>query len=189
MALCNETGWNELQSLFKSLRVSLDDAVSSEEWGSFVYQNEELRSKYFGDVSPEDIIDQFNRLDADGKSELDWPQFVDGAISLGAAVMLGDALATAEGEAELKELFDTIEFDEDGRVFLVDWQATLLANSDVLARYAGLDDGASPRFGAFAMTGRFDVWIEKTFRRLGFNENESVPWDEFLASARATSAS
>ena len=39
-----------------------------------------------------------------GKSQLSWEEFVDGAISLSAAVMLSDALATPEGELELKEL-------------------------------------------------------------------------------------
>ena len=63
MALATEDGWNELQALFKSLRMSLDDAVSSDEWGSIVCQDDELRIKYFGDVSPQEIAEQFNRLD------------------------------------------------------------------------------------------------------------------------------
>ena len=63
MALSTEDGWKELQELFKSLRASLDDAVSSEEWGSMMYQYDDLRYKYFGDVTPEEIIEQFNRLD------------------------------------------------------------------------------------------------------------------------------
>ena len=63
VALSTVDGWNELQELFKSLRASLDDAVSSEEWGSMIYQYDDLRQKYFGDVAPEDIVEQFNRLD------------------------------------------------------------------------------------------------------------------------------
>ena len=63
MALSTEDGWKELQELFKSLRVSLDDAVTSEEWSTMLHQSEHLREKYFGDVSPEEIMEQFNRLD------------------------------------------------------------------------------------------------------------------------------
>ena len=54
-----------------------------------------------------------------------WEEFVDGAISLGAAVTLGDALLTAEGEEELRGLFGIINPDVDGRVSLRTWgQAT-----------------------------------------------------------------
>ena len=63
MALSTEDGWKELQELFKSLRASLDEAVTSEEWSTMLHQSEHLREKYFGDVSPEDIMEQFNRLD------------------------------------------------------------------------------------------------------------------------------
>ena len=61
MALSTRDGWEELQQLFKSLRASLDEAVSSEEWSSMLHQNEDLCNKYFGQVSPEEIMDQFNR--------------------------------------------------------------------------------------------------------------------------------
>ena len=37
--------------------------VTSEEWSTMLHQSEHLREKYFGDVSPEDIMEQFNRLD------------------------------------------------------------------------------------------------------------------------------
>lgn len=62
-ALSTEDGWKELQQLFKSLRPSLDEEVSSSEWGSMVYQDEGLRVKYFGDLSPEEIAAHFNGLD------------------------------------------------------------------------------------------------------------------------------
>ena len=217
MALSTRDGWEELQQLFKSLRASLDEAVSSEEWSSLLHQNEDLCNKYFGQVSPEEIMDQFNRLDEEyvadgtgsnraaglvcllsaptnrvvslcvlgrGKSQLDWGEFVDGAISLSAAVSLTDALSTVEGEAELKELFDSIPSEDDGRVALREWGDLLLGREDVLVRFLGLDAGASPRFTAFFMTGRFVVWVRKTFRRLGFNDDAYVTWDEFRAGGQ-----
>lgn len=123
-----------------------------------------------------------------GKSQLSWEEFVDGAISLSAAVMLSDALATPEGELELKELFDLIEPDEDGRILLGEFGIVLKESEDVLSRYLGLDANTSTRFRAFFMTGRVDTWIGKTFRRLGFHEDDVISWDEFIAGGRATGA-
>ena len=179
MALATEDGWQELQTLFKSLRVSLDEAVSSEEWGQMVYQNEELCTKYFGDSTPDEIADQFTRLEETGKSRLDWSEFVDGAISLSATVTLAEALSTMEGEAELRGVFDTIETEPDGRVCLLDWGALLAQDRDILARYFGLDAEASSRFQAFFMAGRVDTWIIKTFHRLGLDEEDLVFWEDF----------
>ena len=120
---------------------------------------------------------------------MDWAEFVDGAISLSAAVTLSDALSTVEGEAELRDLFETIPPEDDGRIPLNEWGDALLAHEDVLARCTGLDAEASSRFIAFRMTGRFQVWIQKTFRRLGLNDDDYVNWDEFRAGGRATGES
>lgn len=177
-ALSTEDGWQELQHLFKSLRASLDEAVSSEEWGQMVYQNEELCLKYFGNSTPDEIAEQFTRLE-EGKTRLDWSEFVDGAISLSATVTLAEALSTVEGEAELRSIFDTIETEDDGRVCLLDWGAFIVRDRDVLARFFGLDADASSRFQAFFMAGRVDTWIIKTFHRLGFNEEDLVTWEDF----------
>lgn len=117
-----------------------------------------------------------------GKSELKWEAFVDGAISLGAAITLADTLATAEGEAELRQLFETIEPDSHGRVLLAEWRIALREEPEVLAWSTGLE-ARSPRFRAFLMVGRFDTWINKIFRRLGLNEDGVVNWEEFRAGA------
>jgi len=62
-ALCTREGWAELSSLFKALRGSLDDVISSEEWSSMVYENVDLCTKYFGNATPEEIAEQFSTLD------------------------------------------------------------------------------------------------------------------------------
>ena len=127
-SLCTPEGWNELQGLFREMggggaTLWETAGVSSAEWGSIVYQDDGLRSKYFGDATPEEIAEQFDHLggenDASAIGNLAWEGFVDGAISLGAAVELADALTTHEGEAELRELFETIEPDpDDGRTHI-----------------------------------------------------------------------
>lgn len=62
-ALLTQQGFVELLHLFRGMRTSLDDSVTSEEWGAMVYQDETLRSKYFGDATPEEISQQFDTLD------------------------------------------------------------------------------------------------------------------------------
>ena len=113
-----------------------------------------------------------------------WEEFVDGAISLGTAVTLSDALATPEGEVELRELFNTIEPDEDGRTPLRAWNSTIKRHPDVMLRYLGLEARSSRRFAALFYTGRFDVWIGKCFRRMGLHQDDFVTWEEFLGAAR-----
>lgn len=189
MALSTKEGWSELFTLFKSLRPSLDDAVSSDEWGAIVANDEEIREKYFGSASPDVIAQQLDRLDEDGKTEMVWEEFVDGAISLGAAVELADALCTEEGELELKAIFDTIEPEPDGRIPLREFGFALKDYPESLARFTGLDANTSTRFTAFFMTGRVNAWLVKIFRRLGFNEDDYVNWDEFCAGGRATGSS
>ena len=96
--------------------------------------------------------------------------------------------ATAEGEAEIRELFETIEPDEAGRAPLAALRVALKAHPDVLARSTGLE-ATSPRFVAFFMVGRFDTWIGKLFRRLGLSEDALVSWDEFRAGAQQATGS
>ena len=180
--LSTQDGWRDLQELFRSLRSSLDEAVSGAEWGSRLSLDDGLRAHVFGDATPEEIAEQFGRLDeGGGGAELTWEEFVDGAISLGAASELQEALASAEDEAELRGLFDTCQADEAGRVWLNDFAGALKANPEYLRDFFGLDSEASSRFRAFFMTGRADVWIAKVFRRLGLNDGDAVTWDEFRA--------
>ena len=86
---------------------------------------------------------------------------------------------TAEGQEELRALFETIEPEDDGRVPLSAWGDTLKEYPDILYSYLGLDADASTRFRAFFLTGRVNTWIAKTFRRLGLNDDDYVNWEEF----------
>ena len=183
-ALTTPEGWTELQNIFDALDVDLlDDAISSFEWGQVVAQHDSMRQKYFGDATAEEIAEQFDGLDVHKRSALTFEQFVDGAMSLGVAVSLAEALATSEGDAELREFFDTIEADENRRVPLDAWAAALLADRDVLAYYTGMAEDISARFNIFFMTGKVELWIQQAFRRLGLIKEE-LTWEEFRACAQ-----
>ena len=80
-------------------------------------------------------------------------QFVDGAMSLGVAIAIAGALASEDGEAELRDLWNSLEHDEHGRVPIDDWAAVLQLHPELLAHYTGLDARISPRFEAFFITG------------------------------------
>ena len=97
-----------------------------------------------------------------------------------------DVLSTMEGEAEIKQYFDSLPVDEDGRVLVNDFQDLIKTNHDLLFRITGLDANASPRFRAFSMVGRFNAWIREVFRRLGLTDSDRVTWEEFMAGGRAT---
>lgn len=62
-ALLTPEGFSELLQLFRAVSSTLDDGLSSEEWGDMVYQDEAIRSKYFGDATPDEITRQFDTLD------------------------------------------------------------------------------------------------------------------------------
>lgn len=118
------------------------------------------------------------------RSNLSWEDFVDGVMSLGAAIQLVDALSTSNGEADLKEAFDVL-VEDDGRVLLGEFADMLVGHCrDVLANHFGLDEHASPRFAAFFLTGKVRMWLSKVLRRLGLDDEERVSWDEFMASSR-----
>jgi len=131
-------------------------------------------------------ISRAPRVLASAKSELSWEEFVDGAMSFGAALAIADALATEEGGAELQEFFEHV-MGADGRVRLAEYADLLMRHEDVLARYTGFDVAISMRFQAFFMTGRVRSWMMKTWRRLGLHEDDLVTWDEFRGSATSAS--
>jgi len=69
--LLNETeSSNELRQLWEALDKNSDGKVSSKEWGSAVFQNKDLLSKYFGGASMSEIGHAFNRIDSNKVSSL-----------------------------------------------------------------------------------------------------------------------
>jgi len=177
-SLCTKEGFRELQQLFRSMGADLDDRISAAEWGQVVSQDDDIRMKYFGDATADEIAEQFDSLDEDRKSQMAFEQFVDGAMSLGVAIAIAGALASEDGEAELRDLWNSLEHDEHGRVPIDDWAAVLQLHPELLAHYTGLDARISPRFEAFFITGKVNTWLLQCFRRLGFGEKDEVTWEE-----------
>lgn len=184
-ALCTPEGWQELQAAFIENSRSIDESISSVEWSCMVGQNDNLRCKYFGDAEPDEIATQFEQLDERGRGEMAFEQFVDGAMSLGVAISLADALATREGQADLKELWDDLyDVGPDGRVAIGEYAVALLDpdTPELLGRVTGLDRRISPRFEAFFITKKVQFWIVHALtKRLGLDMDMPVSWEEFAS--------
>mmetsp|Transcript_4165 Transcript_4165/g.9078 ORF Transcript_4165/g.9078 Transcript_4165/m.9078 type:complete len:521 (-) Transcript_4165:436-1998(-) len=134
-AIASEEGRAELKILFETLDKSGDGKVSSKEWGSAVAKHEELLSKYFGGTTKEMVGKQFSRLDADGSGDLSWEEFAGGALSLGAAIKIADAMETDEGAAELRTLFDSLDKDGDGKISSKEWASAVLKSQALVSNF------------------------------------------------------
>mmetsp|Transcript_27820 Transcript_27820/g.36268 ORF Transcript_27820/g.36268 Transcript_27820/m.36268 type:complete len:185 (+) Transcript_27820:55-609(+) len=70
-----DEGYADLKSLWDTLDKSGDGKVSGKEWGSSVYRNQDVMSKYFGGATLSEIGQAFNRIDSDGNDSLTWEEF------------------------------------------------------------------------------------------------------------------
>merc|ERR1712093_756304 len=81
---------------------------------------------------------------------------------------MAEAMQTYESKAALKELFDTIDKDSNGKVSSKEWGSNVGQQKDVLAKYFG---GATP------------AEVGQAFKRIDANGDGSLSWDEFVAAA------
>jgi Ca2+-binding EF-hand superfamily protein len=75
-ALQTKSGQTELKALFDTLDKDSDGKVTGKEWGSKVYQEQALMSKYFGGSDMASIGKAFNRINANKDEALSWDEFV-----------------------------------------------------------------------------------------------------------------
>ena len=153
------------KELWDTLDADGDGRVTSKEWGSKVYQNQEVMSRYFGGSTLSEIGHAFNRIDQDQRGSLSWEEFSSGAKSYAAAVKIAEAAKTDIGRAELKDLWETIDKDGDGKVSGKEWGSAVYKNQDILKKYFG---GSSLKE------------IGQTFNRIDADNSDSLTWEEFV---------
>ena len=98
-----------------------------------------------------------------------WDEF-EGAISgMDAALRLATALETADGARELKELFDRLDKDGDGKVTGKEWGSAVSKNKEVMAKYFGGKDLKA---------------IGKAFKRIDADGSGDLTWEEFVEGSQ-----
>lgn len=164
-AMSSEEGKLELKALFDKLDKDANGKISSKEWGSAVSTSREMMSKYFGGSSAKEIGQAFRWIDADGSKDLSWEEFVDATTEFEIAIKASDAMATEEGRAELKALFDTLDKNSDGKVSSKEWGSGVSKNKEIMAKYFG-----GSNVGA----------IGRAFGRIDTNRDKQLSWEEFV---------
>ena len=81
---------------------------------------------------------------------------------------LAKATAAGKGIVELRQLFDTLDVDHDGKVTGQEWGKKVKENQTLLAKYFG---------------GSTLKEIGSAFKRIDTDGNASLSWDEFVAAA------
>ena len=169
-AMKTEEGFADFKALFDTLDKNGDGGVTSKEWGSGVYRNQDVMKKYFGGTSLAEIGKAFNRIDNDGNDSLTWEEFCTETKSYSAANALKAAMETDEGAADLKALFSTLDKDGDSKVSSKEWGSAVYKNQDIMKKYFG---------------GSTLVEIGKAFNRIDEDKSDSLTWDEFVTATSA----
>lgn len=165
-----DEGYADLKALWDTLDKDGDSKVSGKEWGSSVYKNQDVMKKYFGGASLKDLGLAFNRIDIDNNDSLTWAEFCAEVKSYGTLLGLKEAMETDEGSAELKQLYETLDKDGDGKVSSKEWGSAVYKNQDIMKKYFG---------------GRTLEEIGRAFNRIDADNSDSLTWDEFVRDTSA----
>ena len=166
-ALETAEGEKEVQDLWDRLDKDGDGRVTGKEWGSKVYAEQEMMSKYFGGTTLSEIGEGFNRIDTSGDDNLTWEEFRAEVASYKAVQQLKAAMADAEAKKELKELWDRLDSDADGKVTGKEWGSKVYAEQEMMSKFFGGTDLPS---------------IGKGFNRIDKNGDDLLTWEEFEAN-------
>ncbi len=169
-AMKTEEGSAELKNLWETLDKDGDGKVSSKEWGSAVFKNQEILKKYFGGSTLSEIGHAFNTIDIDNNGSLTWTEFTQETRTLANVIEIKNAMETSEGAAELKALFDTLDKDGNGKVSGKEWGSAVYKNQDIMKKYFG---------------GSTLKEIGQTFNRINVDDNEYLTWEEFIRDVNA----
>ena len=169
-AMKTDEGYADLKALWDTLDKDGDSKVSGKEWGSSVYKNQDVMKKYFGGASLKDLGLAFNRIDIDNNDSLTWAEFCAEVKSYGTLLGLKEAMETDEGSAELKQLYETLDKDGDGKVSSKEWGSAVYKNQDIMKKYFG---------------GRTLEEIGRAFNRIDADNSDSLTWDEFVRDTSA----
>jgi Ca2+-binding EF-hand superfamily protein len=177
-AMGTAEGQAALKELFDSMDKNHDGKVSSKEWGKMIGQKKDILAKYFGGATPAEVGRAFKRIDANSDGSLSWEEFVGAAAQKRASVSMAstalvEVMQSDEGRKSLKQFFDSLDKDSNGKVSSKEWGHALGKNKEVMAKYFG---GATP------------AEIGQAFKRIDANHDGNLTWEEFVGAADAKMA-
>ena len=161
-------GKAELRNLWTTLDKDGDGTITSKEWGKGVSANWKTMGVFFGGCTKAEVGKTFKTLDIDGSNDLTWSEFEGAIAGMDASLRLAHAVASEEGAAELKGLFDSLDKDGDGRVTGKEWGSAVKKNADVMKKYFGGKDLKT---------------IGKAFKRIDADGSGDLTWDEFVSGS------
>jgi Ca2+-binding EF-hand superfamily protein len=159
-------GAAKMRDLWNKLDNNDDGKITGKEWGSKVYQEQELMSEFFGGSTLSEIGQAFNRIDSNGSDSLTWDEFRTEIDSYKALKQINEAMATQR--SELKNLWDSLDQDMDGKLSSKEWGSKVWQNKEAMAKFFGGSDMAS---------------IGRAFGRIDQDGNDSLSWDEFCGQS------
>jgi len=172
-AMQTPAGQEELKAFFTGLDKDGNGKVDSKEWGHALGKHQGMMMKYFGGLTPAEIGQAFKRIDVNGDGSLSWEEFVAAANAAGAkleasANALAVAMQSDESKAALKEFFDKLDKDGNGKVDSKEWGKALGKNKEIMAKFFG---GSTP------------AEIGQAFKRIDTNGDGVLSWEEFVAAS------
>lgn len=141
-AAATKAGLGELTGVFEGIEKDESGKVSSSDFGrALVGAKSAKLQKYFGDAPADEVAKAFERLNADGSKQLNSEEFERGlkgfTQTYGPALRISDTLQTNQGNAELQQLFKSLDTDADGRVSSKEWGSAVVKNVEILRKLFG----------------------------------------------------
>merc|ERR1712224_1084595 len=115
-----------MKEFFNMLDKDCNGKVDAKEWCNQLGKKKHAMSEYFCGSTPSEIGHAFKRIDANGDGSLSWDEFVAAAEAKRANVdattaKLAAVMQTNDGKEALKEFFDILDKDCDGKVSTKEW--------------------------------------------------------------------
>jgi Ca2+-binding EF-hand superfamily protein len=168
-----DDGKTALREFFDCLDKDGNGKVSANEWCSQLGKKKHSMLKYFCGSTAAEIGHAFKRIDANGDGSLSWDEFVAAAEAKSANVdsttaKLAAVMQTDNGKGALKEFFDILDKDCNGKVSAKEWCNQLGKKKHALLEY---------------FCGSTPSEIGHAFKRIDANGDGLLSWDEFVAAA------
>lgn len=141
----------DLYAMWEGMDKNQDQMVSSKEWGQAVTSNQEVLAKYYHGQTIAELGRCFNLIDTNHNGLLSWGEVCK-------SVQMG----------ELKEMYDSIDKDADGKISSKEWGQSVAQNAYIMGKFFG---------------GQTMKEVGSNFNGLDRNNDGFIDWDEAFVGA------